>query len=161
MVKRIIGIDPGSYNTGYGIVEIIGSKIVYLDSGCIVAKSNVFFDRLKMIYFKILDILINYKPIDLVIEKTFIYKNYSSVIRLNQINGVIILAAIINFISIFEYSITEIRKSVTNKGNVSKSYINKNICNLFKIDKLNFHITDALAVAITHSNYFYNLKKEN
>ncbi len=159
MIKRIIGIDSGSYYTGYGIVEIIDSKIVYLDSGCIKVRSSIFFDRLKIIYFRLLDILINFKPVDLVIEKTFVYRNYSSIIRLNQINGVVILAALVNFISIFEYSVTKIRKFVVNKGNVSKKYINKSICKLFNLNKLNFNVTDALASAVAHSNYFYKLNK--
>ncbi len=156
MFKRIIGIDPGSYCTGYGIIEIVDSKIIYIDRGCIKSKSNLFFDRLKFIYLNILNILIDFKPKDLVIEKTFICKNYSSIIRLNQIIGVIVLAAINNFISIFEYSVSKIRKTIVNKGNVNKKFINKNICNLFNINELNFNITDALAVAVTHSKYLIN-----
>ncbi len=156
MIERIIGIDPGSYCTGYGIIGINNSKIFYINRGCIKTKSNIFFDRLKIIYLDIFSILVNFKPKYLVIEKTFIYKNYASIIRLNQVIGVIILAALKNFISIFEYSISEIRKSVVNKGNVSKKFINKNICKLFNINELNFNVTDALAVAITHSNYLIN-----
>ncbi len=154
MIKRIIGIDPGSYNTGYGIIEIIDSKIICIDRGCIETNSHIFFNRLKIIYLKILDILVNFKPENLVIEKNFIYRNYSSVIRLSQVSGVIILAAINNFISIFEYSVTKIRKLIVSKGNVNKKYINKSICKLFKIKELNLNITDALAVAVAHNNYF-------
>ncbi len=156
MVKRIIGIDPGSYCTGYGIIELNNSKVIYIDRGCIKTKSNVFFDRLKLIYLNVFNILINFKPKYLAIEKTFICKKYVSVIRLNQVIGAIILAALNNFIPIFEYSVSEIRKSVVNKGNVSKKFINKNICKLFKINELNFNITDALATALTHSNYLIN-----
>ncbi len=158
MVKRIIGIDPGSYCTGYGIIEIIDSKVICINRGCIKTKSSIFFNRLKIIYLEILNILLYFKPENLVIEKSFIYKNYSSVIRLNQISGVIILAAMNNFISIFEYSVTRIRKCIVNKGNVDKKYINKIICNLFKIRELNLNITDALAVAVAHSNYFNQFK---
>ncbi len=154
MIKRIIGIDPGSYYTGYGIIEIIDSKIFCVSRGCIKAKSSIFFDRLKVIYLKILDILINFKPNNLVIEKNFIYRNYSSIIRLSQVSGVIILAAVNNFISIFEYSVTKIRKLIISKGNVNKKDINKSICKLFKIKELDLNVTDALAVAVAHNNYF-------
>ncbi len=158
MVKRIIGIDPGSYCTGYGIIEIVDSKIICINRGCIKTNSNYFFHRLQIIYLEILNILLNFKPENLVIEKSYIYKNYSSIIRLNQVSGVIILAAINNFISIFEYSVTKIRKCIVNKGNVDKKYINSIICKLFKIKELNLNITDALAVAVAHSNYLNTLK---
>ncbi len=158
MVKRIIGIDPGSYCTGYGIIEIVDSKIICINRGCIKTNSNYFFHRLQIIYLEILNILLNFKPENLVIEKSYIYKNYSSIIRLNQVSGVIILAAINNFISIFEYSVTKIRKCIVNKGNVDKKYINSIICKLFKIKEVNLNITDALAVAVAHSNYLNTLK---
>ncbi len=153
MTKRIIGIDPGSYSTGYGIIEVFKNKnIKYLTSGCITSKSN-YYNRLKKIYLKIKNIFKKFKPLEMAIEKTFIYKNPYSILKLCQINGVIILAALKNLIPIFEYNISKIRKSVVFKGNVNKKYINIKVKKILNINfKLKLDITDALAVAIAHFN---------
>lgn len=161
MIKRIIGIDPGSYCTGYGIIDIYNNNIVYLTSGCIKVNYNNFFYRLKKINLYILDIFIKFKPNYLIIEKIFFYKNWNTTIRLSQLCGSIILSAYNNLLSIFEYSITQIRKSVFLKGNINKKYLNKIICDILKIKyKFNIHIIDALAAAITHYNFFYKKKKK-
>lgn len=83
MVRRIIGIDPGSYCTGYGIIEVLDANVVYLASGCIKSKSHVFYERLQKIHHDICDILVYFKPQELAMEKMFIYKNPSSILKLN------------------------------------------------------------------------------
>ncbi len=153
---RIIGIDPGTYCTGYGIIDVYNGKMFYLYGDCIKSNSNLFYNRLQKMYLNIFNVFLYFKPKDLAIEKNFLCKNSNSVIKLSQINGVIILAAVNNFLSIFEYNVCKIRKSVVLKGNANKIYVNKIVCNILNISiKLDLNISDALAVAITHYNLFY------
>lgn len=156
MKKIIIGIDPGSYITGYGILEIdnkfnINNIIKFIYGDCIVSKSNFFYIRLNKIYKSILDVFLYFKPFEIVIEKTFLKNNINTSFKLNQVNAVIILAAVNNFIPIYEYNINTIRNSIFYKKKVNKLDINSFVKNIFKIkNNLDFNITDAIAVAMCH-----------
>ncbi len=155
---RIIGVDPGTYCTGYGLIDVNNGNINYIYSGCIKSNCSLFYNRLKEMYLSILNVFLCFKPKVLAIEKNFFYKNSNSFCKLNQINGVIILAAINNFLSVFEYNVSMIRKSVVFKGNANKNYVNKVVCNILGLNlNLDLNITDALAVAITHFNYNYKI----
>ncbi len=153
--RRIIGIDPGTYCTGYGILEIdnynFNNNIVYISGGCIKSKSNIFNIRLNKIYNNILNLFLIFKPFELVIEKTFLKNNLNTSFKLNQVNAIIILAATNNFIPIYEYNINIIRSSIFYKKKVNKLDINLYIRNIFNIkNDLDLNITDAIAVAISH-----------
>ncbi len=153
---RIIGIDLGSYNTGYGIIDIYKNKANYLTSGCIKTNFINFYDRLSYIYLEFLKIFSFFKPNNLVIEKNFLYKNCNTLIKLSQLSGVIMSITFNYSISIFEYSVKEIRKLIYSYGNINKSILNKFICNKFNIDNINdYNITDAIAVALAHFIFKY------
>ncbi len=155
-MKRIIGVDLGSYYTGYGIMDIENNKINYLTSGIIKNKKDIFYNRLYNIYFNINKICSYYKPNCLVTEKIFLYKNVNTLIKLSQLCGCIISIGLNYGMSIFEYSIKQIRKYVAYNGNINKINLNKFICNKLKIKKkLNLNITDALAVILAHYNYLF------
>ncbi len=157
-MKRIIGIDLGTYCTGYGILDVFNNKLKYFNSGCINSKFINFNDRLYDMYINILKICINYKPNYLVIEKFFYFKNYDVLIKLSKLSGIVISIALLNNINFFEYNIKKIRKSITFNGNVNKKYISKFICKKFNINRIyNFNITDALALANAHYNYLYKI----
>ncbi len=155
MKKIIIGIDPGTYITGYGILEIDSSfnnnNIKYIYSDCIISNSNFFCVRLNKIYNYILDVFLYFKPLEIVIEKTFLKNNLNTSFKLNQVNAVIILAATVNFIPIYEYNINTIRNKIFCKKRVSKLDINLFVKNIFNIKhEMNYNVTDAIAVAISH-----------
>ncbi len=121
-----------------------------------------FFERLKKICFSLEDILINFKPSELIIERVFISNNKKSNIELNQVSGAIIFIAISNYLSVFEYNVSKVRKSVFIKGNVSKKYVNymiRKILNLNFFD-LKYDESDALALALAHY-YKFNKNKKN
>ncbi len=152
--KVIIGIDPGTYCTGYGILEInncFKKKIIYLSSGCIISKSNLFSVRLYKIYKSIYDIFSLFKPNELIIEKSFLCNNLNVSFKLNQINAVIILAAVNFLIPVYEYNINYIRKYISKKSLVSKYHVNCYVRKFLNINEsLDFNISDALAIAIVH-----------
>ncbi len=163
MKRRIIGIDPGTYCTGYSVLEInnlylnnLNDNIFFVSSGCIKSNSKIFSLRLNKIYNYIFNIFILFKPFELAIEKTFLFNNLNSSFKLNQVNAIISLAAVKNFIPIYEYNINKIKNSVFKRTNVNKKYINVFFKKFFNIkSNLDFNITDSIAVAMCHINLNY------
>ncbi len=148
---RVIGIDPGSYSTGFGIIDIKkDGNFTYLTSGCIRSRSGCFLERLRNIYSLIHYVFMNYKPMEVAIEKVFFFKNNNATLKLSQVSGVIMLAAVNNLLSVFEYNISIIRKIVFSKANLNKKYVNQLICEIFKLNINDCNISDALAVAVAH-----------
>ncbi len=157
-MKRIIGIDLGTYCTGYGILDVLNNKIKYFKSGCINSNFINLNDRLHDMHVNIFKICINYKPNFLIIEKFFYFRSYDVLIKLSKLSGIVISIALLNNINFFEYNIKKVRKNIILNGNVNKKSISKFICKKFNIKKIyNFNITDALALAFAHYNYLYKI----
>ncbi|MGD6858588.1 MAG: crossover junction endodeoxyribonuclease RuvC [Enterobacteriaceae bacterium] len=156
----ILGVDPGSRITGYGIVSYIFKKIKHIKSGCIKTKSNNFPNRLKTIYFGISDLITIFNPDCLVIEKVFYSKNISSAFKLCKAFSAALLAASNLNIPIFEYEVKRIKRIVTGIGTAKKKYVKKVVKKILKTNfkKNNFtnDVSDALSVAIAH--IFYKLR---
>ncbi len=150
-LRRVIGIDTGTYCTGYGIIELLDNKIWYVSSGCIKSRSKNFFTRMQKIYSTLEHIIYFLHPSILVLEKIYYYKYPKSILRLGYLNGSIIQLAINNFLSVYEYNVSHIRKLLVSKGNVSKEYINKKVRQILKINSiLSLDVTDALAAALAY-----------
>lgn len=150
---KILGIDPGTTVTGYGIVEIWNKKPVILDMGKITPGKHVtHYDRLKVLHEDSLRIIEKYKPDVLAIEAPFYGKDIQAMLKLGRGQGVIMAAALVNDIPIFEYAPLLVKQSITGMGRASKeqvAYFLQKIYHLSEIpDKLD--ITDAIAVAICH-----------
>ncbi|MFI4847342.1 MAG: crossover junction endodeoxyribonuclease RuvC [Candidatus Makana argininalis] len=152
----ILGIDPGYRITGYGILREYKNKLIYIKSGCILTKLNNIYDRLKLIYSELTNIIKKFKPECLSIEKVFIYKNTNSIIKLSQARGVAIIAAINLDLFVFEYTSSKVKQVVTGIGSSNKNDVKKFIINLFKLpSNIKYDESDALAIAVTH---FYSKK---
>ncbi len=150
----IIGIDPGSRVTGYGLVEKRGSGIVYIGSGAIRVKaSDTMPRRLAAIKRGLDEVLREFSPAAMAIEEVFVAKNPKSALKLGQARGVAILAAAEAGIEVFEYSPREVKGSVTGAGSAHKSQVGAMIVRLLRPD----HDpqcedeTDALAIAFCHA----------
>jgi crossover junction endodeoxyribonuclease RuvC len=159
---RIIGIDPGSVFCGYGVIESNKSKnsIEVVEYGTIEVKKK--FDninlRMKEIYERISSVILRTKPDFASIENVFYSKNVQSLIKLTMARSAAILAIVNNDIPVSEYSAREVKRSVTGKGNANKEQISFMIKLLLNIKETPefFDTTDALAIAICHSNNFLN-----
>ena len=150
----IIGIDPGSRVTGYGLVEKRGSGIVYIGSGVIkLGASKPMPERLAMIKRGLDDVLREYRPAAMAVEDIFIAKNPKSALKLGQARGVVILAAAEAGIEVFEYAPREVKGSVTGIGSAHKSQVGAMIIRLLRLDHdpACDDETDALAVAFCHA----------
>lgn len=157
---RIIGIDPGSRITGYGVVEKNGSKTLHVDNGCLTTRSSdPFPDRLDRIYRGLLEIFSKYRPDAVAIEEVFFAKNVASSIKLGEARGVALLAAVQSRVPIFEYATREVKQAITGYGQASKEQVQKMIQRLLGLPEVaQVDASDALAVAICHLQS-YKLKK--
>ena len=102
-MTRIIGIDPGSRRTGYGIVDAVAGKITYVTSGIIRLPEGSLPDRLKIIFHGISQLVTEYQPAEMAIEEVFLAKNAGSALKLGQARGAAIVAGVNAGLSVGEY----------------------------------------------------------
>ena len=162
---KIIGIDPGSIFCGYGVIESIGKTLSVVEYGTIEVKKKVEYLplRMKEIYNRISSVIERTLPDAAAIETTFYSKNPQSLIKLTMARSAAILAVVNKNIDINEYSPLEIKRAVTGRGNASKeqvSFMMKAILNITEPTKY-YDTTDALAIAVCHSNHILTRKTNN
>ncbi len=153
----ILGIDPGSRTTGYGVIRTEGQKQTYLDSGCIriVAPNKCLplAERLRTIFDGISNVIANYHPDEVAIEKVFMARNADSALKLGQARGVAIVAASIHAIDVAEYSALEVKKPVVGTGRADKSQVQHMVKSILSLSGTpQSDAADALAVALCHAN---------
>lgn len=148
---RVLGIDPGSHKTGWGVVESVGSSLRHIDSGTIHCAGADLPARLLLIADGLDEILRRVQPDAVVIEAMFHAKNSQSAIKLGHARGVALLCAARSGAEVHEYSPTEIKRAATGHGRASKEQVQKMVCSLLAYrGKLGFDASDALAAAICH-----------
>jgi crossover junction endodeoxyribonuclease RuvC len=153
----ILGIDPGTNVTGYGIIKYEENTCSQIASGIIKLRSSKSIPhRLKIIYDELDKLIKIYKPDEFVIETAFYGKNVQSAMKIGYARGVSILAAVNNGIPTNEYSPREIKKSVVGKGAATKEQVNYMIKTLLNINNANMKNdeSDALAIALCHAFRF-------
>jgi crossover junction endodeoxyribonuclease RuvC len=154
MVKsRIIGVDPGSRITGYGIIDSDGQNFQLVEAGCIRLSETAFSSRLKRLFEEITDICSQHKPDTAAVEQVFYARNVRSALLLGQVRGVILLSLIRSACEIFEYSTLEVKSAVTGYGRAEKHQLKKMIELMIHADfgHAKYDLTDALGLAITHA----------
>ena len=151
---RVIGIDPGTLYTGYGIIEKEAAKIKYLHSGRIrLNKTKELPEKLVQIFDQIRDLVKEYKPNFASIEKVFYSVNVHTTVLLSHARSAAVVACKSSGLNIDEYSSTQIKKAVSGMGNAEKIQIQQmvkillNLPNILAKDE-----ADALAAAICHVN---------
>lgn len=161
---RIMGIDPGTAICGYGIIDVIGSKLIPVTYGSIITtpdKSDA--QRLEILFNDLSDLLEEYKPDKFGIEKLFFNRNVTTGITVAQARGVLLLAAEQQRIPIYEYTPPQIKQAVVGYGQASKQQVIKMTMNILGIrEKIKPDDTaDALACAIctAHSSHRDRLKR--
>ena len=150
---RIIGVDPGSRSTGYGVVDTDGTRLVHVTSGFVRTGEGGWSDRLCRIFRDLGAIIDAHAPGELVIEKVFVHRNVSSALKLGQARGAAILAGATRSLPVYEYSPNEVKQAVTGKGHASKEqiqYMTRILLSLREPPQTDQ--ADALAVAICHAH---------
>lgn len=153
-LQRVLGIDPGSRKTGFGIIESGRYHPQYLVSGVIRVEKFDSAERLKNIFQSITQIIEQYQPTVMAIEKVFVHKNPNSAIILGQARGVILCAAALKEIPIMEYTPTQIKNTIVGRGHANKQQIQYMVQNLLKLtESPKEDAADALACALCHDRY--------
>lgn len=151
--QTILGIDPGTNITGYGVVEIRDQEIKLISSGIFDLRSLVNHqEKLKEIFLQLQDIVETYLPRQMAIEAPFFGKNVQSMLKLGRAQGVAMAAAMTMGLDIFEYSPKKIKLAMTGNGNASKEQVAFMVQQRLKqqIDDKYMDATDAIAVALCH-----------
>ncbi len=149
----ILGVDPGTLITGYGIIEFDHGRIRMLACGSVENKSGQSMPlRLKHIYETLNEVMNKFHPDEFAIETAFYGKNPQSALKLGHARGVAMLAAVKQEIPTSEYSPREVKKAIVGNGTASKEQVQYMIKSLLKLKESpkKYDVTDALAVAICH-----------
>ncbi len=151
----ILGIDPGTAATGYGIIKKRSNELGLVSYGCISTKSDLLLPkRLDTIYKELGKLFRKYKPDVLATEKLFFFKNLKTAISVSQAQGVVILAAQKAKVPIFEYTPLQLKQAVVGYGRADKKQVQKMVKVLLGLDKIPEpdDAADALALAICHAH---------
>jgi len=147
----ILGIDPGSRITGYGVINVIGSNIEYIDSGCIRIKGEGLPERLHQIFEGITQVINLHQPQQMAIEQVFMARNADSALKLGQARGAAIVSTVNQGVPVSEYSARQVKQSVVGKGSADKSQVQHMVMALLKLSKApQADAADALAIALCH-----------
>jgi crossover junction endodeoxyribonuclease RuvC len=123
-VRRILGVDPGSLKTGYGVVDLRGNAVAAVAWGVIrLDDGDSFPDRLNKIHSELSRIILLHRPAEAAVEKVFMAKNASSALKLGQARGAAIVTCRSHGLSVFEYSAKEIKLAATGYGAAPKEQV--------------------------------------
>jgi crossover junction endodeoxyribonuclease RuvC len=151
--QRILGIDPGSRKTGFGVIDLIGGQLKYITSGVIKSTDGDFTDRLKVIHQSVRALIKEYNPHIMSIESVFVHKNPSSALKLGHARAAALCATFDFDMDVFEYSPREIKKGVVGTGAASKEQVQHMVVSLLNLGGSPAEdAADAIAAAICYSN---------
>lgn len=148
----VLGIDPGSRITGFGLIETLPNKrIRYVLSGCIRITSTVLSEKLQTIFDGITQLMQEFQPSEVSIESIFMHRNAMSALKLGQARGAAITAVSQYAADVFEYSPRQIKLSVVGYGAAAKEQVQMMVCNLLELKATpQADAADALAAALCH-----------
>ena len=150
--RRVLGIDPGSRTTGYGVIEE-GDTLRYVASGCIETTRGPFPGRLADIFRGVEAVIAEHAPDEFVIEEVFVARNPQSAIKLGQARGVAIAAAVDAGLPVSEYAARSVKQAVVGTGRATKEQVQYMVRVLLSLSEApKSDAADALAVAICHVN---------
>ena len=151
--RLVLGIDPGSRRTGYGLLAVRERSVEYVASGCIKAEIGDMPQRLGIIYRGVSELIDQFNPTELAIEEVFLAKNASSALKLGQARGVAIAAAVAGELPVHEYAARRVKQSLVGTGSGSKEQVAHMVRILLKLPGApQADAADALAIALCHVN---------
>ncbi len=155
---KIIGIDPGSVLTGWGIIDDQSGVLTLIDCGVILTKKNNqnsdFAERIGVIFHELHSIIAYYKPEEAAIEQAFTAKNAATALKLGQARGSSVAACASHNLLVYDYAPTLVKKSIVGNGRADKDQVAFMVSKLLniKVDQFKSDTTDALGIAICHSS---------
>lgn len=151
---RVLGIDPGSRVTGFGVVQVLrNGRLNYIASGCVRAGRGELPVRLKAVYDGVAEVITTYQPAVLAIEKVFMARNADSALKLGQARGAALCAAVNHTIAVAEYTALQIKRAVVGRGVAEKRQVQHMVKALLELNAAPpTDAADALACAICHAH---------
>jgi crossover junction endodeoxyribonuclease RuvC len=152
-MPRILGIDPGSRVTGYGIIDSDGRRSRHVASGCIRTAKGEFSDRLGQIFAGIRELIAAEEPDQVAIEQVFLAKNASSALKLGHARGAAITAVVTAGLPVAEYSPREVKQALVGNGGAEKEQVQHMVRVLLSLQgELGLDQSDALGIALCHAH---------
>jgi crossover junction endodeoxyribonuclease RuvC len=149
---RILGIDPGSQRTGYGVIECGGAQSRPLVHGCIAVRGASMSERLRQIFEGVRELIERFRPDEVAIERVFVNRNADSALKLGHARGAA-LCALPLAMPVFEYTPRAVKLAIVGFGGAEKTQVAHMIRTLLTLDgKLSADASDALAVAVCHAH---------
>lgn len=160
MTLTILGVDPGSRVTGFGVVRVVNGHVEHVNHGVIVLDASQSFPvRMKQLGESFKEVMAKYAPDHVVIEKIFLGKNADSAFKLGHARGVIMCEAGMGKAEVFEYATKVVKKGVTGNGGASKEDVQAVLLAILNIKAINrIDASDALAMGCHHA---FELKKKS
>lgn len=157
---RILGIDPGSRITGYGVIDSDGVRSVHIGSGCIHVKADQMAEKLGIIFREVDRIVQDHRPEELSVEQVFMSRNAASALKLGHARGAAICAAVNHQLPVSEYSPRTIKQAIVGTGAADKGQVQHMVCRLLRLDdELQSDAADALAAALCHAHTIATLRR--
>jgi len=149
---RILGLDPGSLRTGFGIIDCAGGSYTIVAQGCIATAGGPLADRLRIIHARVVELIELHQPEEVAVERVFMSKNPDSALKLGQARGAA-LAAVPSRLGVHEYAPRAVKLAVVGVGGAEKTQVAHMVKQLLRVDlRLAADAADALAIAICHAN---------
>lgn len=152
MTIRVLGIDPGSQCTGFGVLDVVGARLTYVASGVIRTGQGDFAARLCEIFRCMKSVVAEYQPQEIAIERVFVNRNPDSALKLGQARGAAICGTADAKAEIFEYATRQIKQAVVGTGSAEKAQVQLMMKSLLRLEgPLAADAADALAAAVCHA----------
>lgn len=150
---RILGIDPGSRLTGFGVLDFEADNPTYVACGTVQSSEGEFPDRLKLIFESVSQIVSEYRPDVVAIESVFVHRNAGSALKLGHARSAALCATFELDVEVFEYAPREIKQAVVGNGSATKDQVQHMVISLLQLDGApSSDAADALATALCHGH---------
>ena len=151
--RRILGIDPGSRVTGFGVLDFDGDQPSYVACGTVSSADGSFPERLRQIFTSVSEIVTEYRPDVVAIESVFMHKNASSALKLGHARSAALCATFEFDVEVFEYAPREVKQAIVGTGAASKEQVQHMVVSLLGLDATPaLDASDALATALCHGH---------
>ncbi|KAF0810237.1 endonuclease RuvC [Alcanivorax sp. S71-1-4] len=159
-MTRILGIDPGSRFTGYGLIDQVGQKCRFVACGTIATQGDDMAARLGQIFGQLTEVVGAHSPVEVGIEKVFLARNADSALKLGQARGAAIAAVVQTGLPVFEYSARQVKQALVGTGGAEKHQVAQMVCYLLGLEKApQADAADALGIAICHAHMRVSLAR--
>jgi crossover junction endodeoxyribonuclease RuvC len=149
---RILGLDPGSQATGYGVIDWRAGQARFVACGTIRTRGDAFLPRLRQIFDGVQSLMREYTPDEIAVERVFMHRNADSALKLGQARGAALCAALATAQSIYEYAPREVKLAVVGQGGAEKQQVQMMVRTLLHLEgDLRADSADAIGLALCHA----------